>query len=83
MHQHGCIRMLFFNTANAISLELFVHDAGAIPDQDISSRSPLDVITQVAIRCEQDLFTFFVQVRNHVFGDAGGDYPVGTGLDRR
>ena len=83
MHQYSRIRVLFFEAPHAIGLELFVHDTGAIPDQDIGSCSPLDVITQVAVRCEQDLFTLFMQMCDHVFGDAGGDYPVGPGLDRR
>ena len=76
VHQHGGLRVLHHQVAQAVGLELFVHDAGAVPDQHVGAGDALDVMPEVPVGREQDLFALRVQVRDHVLGDAGGHHPV-------
>jgi len=62
----------------SIGLELFMHHAGAIPDQHVGAGDALDVVAEMAVRREQDFPALGVQVGHHVLGDTGSDHPVGA-----
>ena len=71
VYQHRGVRVVLDQVTDTVGLELFVHDAGAIPDQNIRTGLILDVITQVPVRCKQDFLALIVQMGDHVFCYAG------------
>ena len=82
MHQDRCIRVQGLEVFQATVLELFVHDAGPVPQQNVCACGFLDIATQVLVRRPQDFFAFGVQMLNNGLGTTGGNNPISPGLYR-
>ena len=80
MHQNGGIRVRRFQVVQAFGLELFVHDARAVPAQHVSARLVAHIATQVLVRRPQDFFTVAVQVFDQLHCNGGSDNPVSAGF---
>src|SRR5690554_34534 len=80
MHQSRRIGMECLEVLNAFGLELFMDNAGTVPEQHVGTGLALNVVAQVLVRGPQDLLTTRLEVLNDIHGYGGGHYPVGTGL---
>ena len=82
MNQNSSVRILFFQLQYFLHRELFVHMAGTIPKQHIASCNRIDIITQISIRTENNLFicrkTFY-----DLLGISRSDHHIGHRFNSR
>ena len=82
VHQHRGIRMDLFEVGYTPGLELLMDNAGTIPHQDIRTRLPANVVTEMPVGGPDDFSVFRRQVLGHLQCDARCHNPIGTGLNR-
>ena len=70
MDQHRCIGIQGLEILKPAILELFMDDAGTIPEQHISARGFLNVVPQVLVRRPENFLAAGVEVFNNCLGTA-------------
>jgi hypothetical protein len=82
MHQNRSLRIKSLHAGQRLGFEFIVHDAGTLPAEYISPGLFLDIISQVSVRCPDDLLPQTIQMFNQLDGDTGGHNPVCTRFNR-
>ena len=82
VHQDGGLRIERLHILQLLGLELFVDDAGTVPQQHVGTGLALDVAPQVLIRRPENLLAVVHQALDDLQRAAGGNHPVGPRLYR-
>ncbi|MNO77054.1 hypothetical protein D3C76_681490 [compost metagenome] len=83
MHQNRRIRVQRLHVFKLLGLELFVNDAGTVPQQHVGTGLALDVGAQVLVRPPDDGFAVIHQAFDDFQRTARRHHPVRAGFDRR
>ena len=76
MNKNSGIRVKRLHAGQCLRLELVMNDAGALPAEHVCPGLLLDVASQMAVGCPDNLLTQAVQVLNQFNGDARRNNPV-------
>ena len=82
VHQDRSIRVQRLHVFELLGLELFMDDAGTIPEQHVGAGLALDVGTQVLVRAPDDGLAVVHQAFDDLQCATGGHHPVRPRLDR-